>query len=145
MRDIKFRYVLKDPESGDTVSMIFTIREIEYNGLDWIYEQFEKKYSDNIDEPMFDQWNIITRDQYTGLKDKNGEEMYEGDIVELWEDGYNHEKTIGKVVYLACQDYPAFDIYPPVDVESNVFSHYKACGVILVIGNIHENPELLKE
>jgi len=157
MRNIKFRYVLKDPESGNTVSMIFTIREIEYNGLDWIYEQFEEKYSDNIDDPIFDQWNIIARDQYTELKDKNGEEIFEGDIVTgsysnldvdyskcgavEWgitgdSDGWAHLGTTGWVLSNGSS---LLDVAKPQGYNNN--------NIIMteIIGNIHENSELLKE
>lgn len=90
--------------------------------------------------------NADTIGQYTGLHDKNGKEIYEGDIVLL--DCYYYEE-------------PAFDgefkvIYDDingmwllVDLENKdrgfafgeIRSYYKA--EIEVIGNIFENPELL--
>lgn len=85
-----------------------------------------------------DNLNACLIEQYTGLKDKNGKEIYEGDKVNCWECGYEDEKEEYKIVYMAHQDYPAFDLWPQPDVESNGLSHYLACGEIEIIGNIHE-------
>ena len=64
--------------------------------------------------------------QYTGLKDKNGKRIFEGDIVRI--DGKNYE-----VQYLFGQFF----------VGINMPIAYKRFGCE-VIGNIHDNPELLE-
>lgn len=72
--------------------------------------------------------------QYTGLKDKNGKEIYEGDILR-----HNREAYIGKVWFCdGCfmTDCEGFGNQPMNDLD---------LGWIEVIGNIYENPELLKE
>ena len=75
--------------------------------------------------------------QYTGLKDKNGKEIYEGDIVVLSSDG---DKKICKVTLDGWQS--LFEsvqngFYCPM---GSTAQNYRE-----VIGNIYENPELLKQ
>jgi len=81
--------------------------------------------------------DLITS-QWTCLKDKNGKEIYEGDIVRF------HYKTgvykIGTVVWN--------DLFGSWDIDCSDFVSYKSLGqyksVSEVIGNIYENPELLE-
>lgn len=88
---------------------------------------------------------VYTLMQYTGFKDKNGKEIWEGDIVVEWED--DMEKLERFVVEWCGEDgYPAFDLKPNHFEEINALSFYAQNGEgyeIEVIGNIYENPELL--
>ena len=87
------------------------------------------------------QENWIKR-QFTGLIDRGGVKIYEGDILEVCD--YYMEPTIHKVEW-GGNDYPAFTLTPELGAECNCFSHIAANGDILikVIGNIHQYPELL--
>ncbi len=76
--------------------------------------------------------NNIVIEQYTGLKDKNGKEIYEGDIIG-WED--SDESGIIKL-----QEIVEFQqgAYQTMSCQWGI-SEFE------VIGDIHENPEMLKE
>lgn len=79
-------------------------------------------------------------EQFTCLRDKNGNEIYEGDIVEYGSVDGNH--MLGSVVYNA----PMFEVEPDYDKYS--CSPIELAGYemyyVKIIGNIHENKELLK-
>lgn len=82
--------------------------------------------------------------QYTGLTDKNGKKIFEGDIVR-YRPEYWSEPHWSVVEYCADKwNYPAFDLKDH-DYESNGLQSAHEEGVELeVIGNIHDNPELLE-
>ena len=130
MRELKFR--------------VWEEREKEYDTWPYILDDsgnlFRNAYGALIE---CDKKDYII-EQYTGLKDKNGQKIYEGDIVsEEFEYGGDKTKTIWQVRW--CDDECAFELH--------YASGFKVddCSLVAddeedyeVIGNIHKQPELLE-
>ena len=133
MREIKFRAYIKNLGWMLPVSMIDFENETIYVSLDsdeWSNDPLEYDFDDKDIELM----------QYTGLKDKNGVEIYEGDIIRTAEYG-----TGDRVNY---RGYDLFNIIFK-DGAFRLDSKYRAYFLndgfhCEIIGNIYENPELME-
>lgn len=111
------------------------------------FRAWDKKHNKMLDwehYPLFsDQFRLILDDpdydimQYTGLKDKNGKEIYEGDVFKDSDD----EMVI--VEYKI--DVAGFDPFCDSFENCGHCGSGKCSENIEVLGNIYENPELLKE
>ena len=145
MREIKFRAWVKKEKVMLSHSKLFrldTSNEVPFLPL---LEKFMTDYE------------VV---QYTGLKDKNGREIYEKDITEIEVDGEIRRFVVNiKTVIREVVSHPSFDdeiakvaitgvvfewngfeLFPCVD-ENGDFDNMK----MVVTGNVFENPELLEE
>lgn len=143
MREIKFR--------GKTFTLPANEAHEQIDGR-WFYGYFIKGNKDHcyIKESLKAEGFWVSPEtvgQFTGLLDKNGKEIYEGDVLQMWlddavekEGGYFHRMYVvftvekGFVLWgerMTIEDAePLFEMLQWKDSE--------------VVGNIHDNPELIR-
>ena len=124
MREIKFRAWVKE---------LNEIREVEYINF-WkkmiaYPNKFCTEYYLSAD---FDEIKLM---QYTGLKDKNNKEIYEGDIVTLHNSRYKVIFNMEQARFVLRDD--KFEMEIPFTNNNNERME--------IIGNIYENPELMED
>lgn len=123
MREIKFKYIFQHEETGRILALIFTLDEIQAEGFE---DRLPARY------------RLVDRLQLTGRKDRNGRDIYDGDVFRdydgilyyvSWDNYFSKWSTLGtsKLGYKLAKSTPG-------DFQSGE-----------VIGNIYENPELLNQ
>lgn len=84
--------------------------------------------------------------QYTGLKDKNGRMIFEGDIVNAKDGWWDAAGPAGHSSPIICvswmEDICGFEPFANYDCDCGVYIEPFECEII---GNIHDNPELLND
>lgn len=125
-RDIKFRAWVKDRKA------IFEVILIDYVSKKVTYIVERIGHLLNI---RHDKFNDVELMQYIGLKDKNGKEIYEGDI--LFE-------SFGERYYKVVFENGSFRAEFEGDFEEHSFDLIDVVAQgCKIVGNIYENPELL--
>ncbi|EAE2840442.1 TPA_asm: hypothetical protein GEU58_00175 [Listeria monocytogenes] len=132
MREIEFRAFVKRKKE------MFPVTDLRFNR----YEKDAVGVSGCGDPycTMCDDWynfDDVVLMQYTGLKDKNGKKIFEGDIVNCKFFDRMVGDIAGVINFIDCvwavSDFKNKRLYQLIDVDN-----------IEIIGNIHENPDLLE-
>ncbi len=135
------------------------MRAIKFRGKAhgrWIYGGLV--YSDNIEPAIYFEvgnkvykrmdWAYVdqaTVGQFTGLFDEDGREIYEGDIIKIVEE-FDDENVYTRIGVVCFEE----GMYELQDKNGKHFAylgwlmHNDDITKLEVIGNIHDNPELLK-
>ena len=77
--------------------------------------------------------------QYTGLTDKNGKQIYEGDILKFVTNGFDAETFITTIIFDKC----SFKLQNNRALFYFGQSDFTKVDDAIVIGNVFENPEML--
>lgn len=148
-RDIKFQYLWKRNDS--MAASVYDMDEIEQGCA--IAPMSNGRY-----------WERVARRQFTGLIDKNGKQIFEGDIVsqhaewnktEYFDGGYSDSNSCETETIGVVKIYPSKGVVitrcKKLDIiacdgnwEKTWDCNVRSCRAT-VIGNIYENPELLSD
>lgn len=135
MREIEFRaYLKKNQQIVDVLDIDFMQEAIGY------MNKADTKYTC----VKFDDIELM---QYTGVKDKNGKKIFEGDIVKCVSEDF--EESVGQGVFEVVFETRNKTAYFGIKKDGkNTYGFnfdFTPANKCEVIGNIYDNPELLEE
>jgi len=139
MRETKYRAWYKKAKS------LLQVRGIQFYDDSMRINIYGLQYSDDEYEPA-DKFELM---QYTGLQDKNGKEIYEGDIIRFQDIEMEDDPVTGYIdfrdgTFIVRQEGGSVYRFWNDGMHDWHTVEYLDCETCEVLGNIHENPELLK-
>jgi uncharacterized phage protein (TIGR01671 family) len=134
MREIKFRAMDKRTK---IMKMTYDVTLYANGWIKCVFNDgYECEYSPDVAR------EVLPIMQYTGLKDKNGKEIYESDIVK---DEFNEIFEIKYLVDFASFGMEEIGNRKYINFLGRIFTEDKDYYHWEVIGNIHENPDFLEQ
>jgi len=124
MREIKFDFIYKGANG--------------FHHKQYYLENLIGKSLANLSD-LHHQMELVASRQFTGLHDKNGKEVYEGDLVRASEDddSYSHEVKFFRGGWVWTRYHHGKEIFPtPL---------HGFADLLVVCGNIYEHPELMEQ
>ena len=143
----KFR-AIDNREWGEEKGTIYYDAEQTYDFLGGNPSVPESSFGSLLEDDADGGWIV---EQCTGLKDENGTLIYEGDIVECFYDHFDGNFTEKKVTGVVKWGVGEWSVQNEKKGDwyflsyANYDEKHLQSDSVKVIGNIHENPELLKE
>lgn len=139
MREIKFR--VRDTENNKIIGYecLFPVDGVANKDYRWAKGINNQDWTDGVINGGY-----LRREQYTGLKDKNGKEIYEGDILKWHSDEFELDQF-----YKVFWDEKQACFVTQLHEDKSIVAHFNTGFIedqqpdkdLEVIGNIYENPE----
>ena len=113
--------------------------------LHWQGDKLVSAKLEGENEPIPIERRLVI-EKFISLKDENNKNIYAEDIVEVKHSDWT-EPTIHVVKWCGDEKYPAFNLKPELDEAVNSIALVAQSDFfsVKVVGNVHENPELLEE